>query len=106
MKGFPMSKTSRPITLTIDIGGTNLKAGLLSPDGRLVATPVPVRKPHPATPDLTIALLEDLVRPIGEFQRISIGFPGPVRNGQVLTAPNLDVKAWRVARISSGDGYR
>ena len=36
----------------------------------------------------------DWSRPLGQFQRISIGFPGVVRGGRVLTAPNLDTKAW------------
>ena len=31
---------------------------------------------------------------LGPFQRISIGFPGVVRGGRVLTAPNLGTEAW------------
>ena len=36
----------------------------------------------------------ELVGPLGRFQRISIGFPGVVRGGRVLTAPNLGTEAW------------
>ena len=29
------------------------------------------------------------------YDRISIGFPGVIRNGRVITAPHLGTKAWR-----------
>jgi polyphosphate glucokinase len=35
-----------------------------------------------------------LVGSLGPFERISIGFPGVVRDGLVLTAPNLGTTAW------------
>jgi polyphosphate glucokinase len=38
--------------------------------------------------------LTAMVRPMGSFERISIGFPGVVRDGIVLTAPNLGTEAW------------
>jgi polyphosphate glucokinase len=83
------------LTLAIDIGGTHLKAGVLSQAGDMSTGPVRVETPRPATPDALIAALHDLVGPLGKFQRISIGFPGVVRNGRVLTAPNLGTEAWR-----------
>src|SRR5262245_34306800 len=83
-----------PLTLAIDIGGSHLKAGVLSSAGQMSAGPARVDTPHPATPDAVIAALDELVRSLGTFQRISIGFPGVVREGRVLTAPNLDTKAW------------
>jgi polyphosphate glucokinase len=39
--------------------------------------------------------LVGLAAPLEQFQRISIGFPGVVRGGRVLTAPNLANAAWR-----------
>ena len=83
-----------PLTLAIDIGGTRLKAGVLSPAGDMVAGPARADTPHPAPPDAVINVLTGLVGSIGPFQRISIGFPGVVHGGRVLTAPNLDTKAW------------
>ena len=41
-----------------------------------------------------INVLTGLVGSLGPFQRISIGFPGVVRGGRVLTAPNLGTEAW------------
>lgn len=83
-----------PLTLAIDVGGTRLKAGILAPTGRMVAGPARVDTPHPATPAAVIDALAGLIAPLGYFQRISIGFPGVVRDGRVLTAPNLGTAAW------------
>jgi polyphosphate glucokinase len=38
--------------------------------------------------------LLELIQPLGAFDRVSVGFPGVVRAGQVLTAPNLANAAW------------
>jgi polyphosphate glucokinase len=83
-----------PMTLAIDVGGTNLKVGILDPGGTMVAGPNHVPTPHPGTPAAVADALAGLATPLGHFDRISIGFPGVVRGGRVLTAPNLDNAAW------------
>ncbi len=90
-----------PQTLAIDVGGTHLKAGILSPDGSVTAGPSRVDTPHPAPPDQVVEALVGLATPLGRFGRISIGFPGVVRDGRVLTAPNLDSTAWRGFRLAA-----
>ncbi len=86
--------TQEPLTLAIDIGGSHLKAGVLDASGTLVAGPARVVTPKPAIPDAVLAALVGLAKPLSRFDRISIGFPGVVRAGLVLTAPNLDNQAW------------
>jgi polyphosphate glucokinase len=83
-----------PLTLAIDVGGSHLKAGILASTGTMSAGPDRVDTPHPATPDAVVAALVDLASPLRPFDRISIGFPGVVRDGRVLTAPNLGTQAW------------
>ena len=83
-----------PMTLAIDIGGTGLKAGLLDPTGHMIGERARVATPQPAHPEAVVPLLVELVRPLGSFDRISVGFPGVVRKGVVKTAPNLGTKAW------------
>lgn len=83
------------LTLAIDIGGTRLKAGLLDEKGALAAGPARVNTPAHPLPQVVVDALVGLARPLGDFQRISVGFPGVVRNGQVLTAPNLGTPEWR-----------
>ena len=95
-----MDQTTRPerpagpLTLAIDVGGTRLKAGILATTGHMIAGPQRIDTPHPATPDAVIDGLVGLVAPLGSFERISIGFPGVVRDGRVLTAPNLGTTVW------------
>ena len=86
---------SDPLTLAIDIGGSHLKAGVLTVGGDMTTGPVHVVTPKPARPAAVIEALAELVKPLGPYDRVSIGFPGVVRAGAVLTAPNLGTKAWR-----------
>ena len=90
-----------PLTLAIDIGGTGLKAGVLDQDGGIVAPHARVETPKKATPDAVLKALEDLIHPLGAFDRISVGFPGVVRGGVVQTAPNLGNAAWRDFPLAS-----
>jgi polyphosphate glucokinase len=89
------NRAGGPLTLALDIGGTHLKAGVLAPDGTVTAGPVHVDTPHPAPPDVVLPALQELTKPLGRVQRVSVGFPGAIRGGRVLTAPNLDNVAWR-----------
>ena len=50
------------------------------------------RVPTPAKPVAPADLLRainEAAAPVGAFDRVSVGFPGYVRDGRVLTAPNL-----------------
>lgn len=80
--------------LAIDIGGTNLKAALLSEDGRILGDPLRCATPPEATPALMLEALRALIAPLGDYERISIGFPGAIRRGIILTAPNIGTEAW------------
>jgi polyphosphate glucokinase len=83
------------LTLAIDVGGTRLKAGLLDQSGSMVAGPNRVNTPPQPAPQVVVDALVNLAGPLGDFDRISVGFPGVVRHGQVLTAPNLGTPEWR-----------
>lgn len=75
--------------LSIDIGGTGLKAAVLNPDGDLISDHVRVATPHPCPPDLLVKTLKELVMPFKSYDCVAIGFPGVVRGPRVLTAPHL-----------------
>jgi polyphosphate glucokinase len=89
-----MNETTGPLTLAFDIGGTHLKASVLGPDGEMVAAEQKVETPHPSPPDVVVPTLVALAQKLGRYDRISIGFPGVVKHGEVLTAPNLGTPAW------------
>lgn len=83
-----------PITLAIDIGGSNLKAGLLDRDGAMVGKRVKVPTMHPSPPDQVVPALVGLAKQLGPYDRVSVGFPGLIKNVTVQTAPNLGTKDW------------
>jgi polyphosphate glucokinase len=86
-------------TLAIDVGGSGLKAAVLSPAGEPLSARVRVKTPHPAPPDLLVATLTELVAPLPRYDRVSVGFPGMVRDGRVLTAPNLTRSGGRGGQV-------
>lgn len=76
-------------TLCIDIGGTGIKAIVLDEEGKPLTERSRIETPKPATPDAVLAVIDQLVTAQGEFDRVSVGFPGVVRDNVTLTAPNL-----------------
>jgi polyphosphate glucokinase len=81
-------------TLAVDIGGAELKAAVMDPNGDLVSERIHMETPIGAHPDAMIAMIAEFVRELSGYTRISAGFPGMVRDGVVLTAPNLGNDAW------------
>ena len=77
-------------TLAIDIGGSGIKAVLLDEAGQIVGDRERVATPSkPIAPDVLMQAIGKATTPLGEFDRVSVGFPGYVRDGRVITAPNL-----------------
>lgn len=83
-----------PITLSLDIGGTGLKAGLLDETGQMIGNSARVETPHPAPPESIVPALVGLAHCLGAFDRVSVGFPGVVHGTTILTAPNLGTETW------------
>ena len=77
-------------TLAIDIGGTGIKAALIDEDGRMISqrerVPTP---PAPISRAQLLGAIDKAAGPLGSFDRVSVGFPGYVRDGRIVTAPNL-----------------
>lgn len=92
--GASDASASGPVTLAIDVGGSNLKAGRLDRDGALVGKRVKVATMHPSPPDRVVPALVGLAKQLGAFDRVSVGFPGLIKNAVVQTAPNLGTKDW------------
>lgn len=85
-------------TLCVDIGGSHVKAAIVAPDGTMLSEEVRVASPVGEGPAAMIESIAELVAPLPPAGRVSVGFPGAVRGGMVLTAPNLGGDEWhRVA---------
>lgn len=93
-------------TLAIDIGGTGLKASVLDASGKMLEKRARVATPNPCTPDIMVEALTGLAASLEAYDRISIGFPGVVRDGRVITAPHFKGKAWRDFPLAATLGRR
>jgi polyphosphate glucokinase len=81
--------TAGPATLAVDIGGTGIKASVLDAAGTMMVDRVRVKTPHPCPPDVLVEAVRGLAEGLPPFDRVSAGFPGMVRHGRIVTAPNL-----------------
>jgi glucokinase len=124
------------LTIGVDVGGTKVAAGLVTPDGQILAT---ARRPTPmANADAVLALVVDVVGELihGADQPVvgvGVGVAGPVdaQRAHVYFAPNLqwskvnargvleseiglpvviendgNVAAWGEFRFGAGAGYQ
>ncbi len=77
-------------TLAIDIGGTGLKMLILDHKGVAISDRNRILTPRPATSTAIIEALRVMLPEQPHFDRISVGFPGVVKNNVIFDAPNLD----------------
>ena len=91
-----MKKISVPKRiLCIDVGGTGLKAAVISPRGKYLVKRVRVKTPQHRKPKQIVKALADLAAPLGAFDHVTIGFPGVVKKGVVISAPSFGTGDWK-----------
>ncbi len=97
MKFHPATRNhvNAPTTLSVDIGGTGIKASTLSTSGVMTADRVRLPTPKPSSPDAVVSTVVALAGELPDYDRVSVGFPGVVREGVTYTAPNLGTSAWK-----------
>ena len=76
-------------TLTVDIGGSGIKAMVLDSKGDPIRSRKRVSTPHPAKPGPVLGAIVKLAKRQSDFDRVSVGFPGVIRKGVTETAVNL-----------------
>ncbi len=77
------------LTLSIDVGATSTKAALITADG-LIASSIARRKTrYPLEPVGLVGTIVSLADSIGSPERVTVGFPGLVRSGVVISPANL-----------------
>lgn len=84
--------TKSLVTLAVDIGGTGLKLLTLSHEGKPLCERMRTPTPDPPTPARLLTALDKLRAQVGAFDRVSVGYPGVVKQGVTLTAANLHPK--------------
>lgn len=77
-------------TLGIDIGGTGIKGAPVDlSSGEMLAEPLHLPTPQPATPNLICTAIRKMIQHFQFAGPVGVGFPGVIRNGVVGTAVNL-----------------
>ncbi|WP_017257124.1 ROK family protein [Pedobacter arcticus] len=94
-----MKESSNNI-LVIDIGGSHVKATILTNKGKVVQDYQKVETPAKANPKSLMTAIKTLVKKFPAFDKIAVGFPGFIKQGVVFTAPNLDSKAFKKFNLS------
>lgn len=82
-------------TLCIDIGGSHIKATVLDYEGNILKEYEKTSTPDPASPENVLKSITELIKDFPAYDQISAGFPGYVKNGIVITAPNLGTEFWK-----------
>ena len=75
-------------TLCVDIGGSGVKGGAVDGRGRLIGDRVRVPTTYPLTPQKLVEIITVIARQSPPTDRASLGFPGMVRAGKILSAPH------------------
>ena len=81
--------------LSIDIGGSHIKATVLNAAGVFLQDYEKLPTPLPATPDKVLDVIKQLAQSFPAYDKISAGFPGFIKDGVVKTAPNLGTAQWK-----------
>lgn len=81
--------------LSIDIGGSHVKATILDHEGDLQMDYEKVTTPPSPKPKQLVEVIRGLTNAFPHYDKVSVGFPGYVKNGVVFTAPNLGTEAFK-----------
>lgn len=80
----------KPLTLSIDIGGSGIKGMVLDHEARPINERVRIATPDHASVEAVFDVIAELAAQMPAFDRVSVGFPGIVQKGVARSAPNLD----------------
>lgn len=76
------------LTLSIDCGGSGLKGSVLDDDGAMVAESIRVPTPYPLPPGRFVGELLAMASQLPRADRATVGIPGMIRHGAVVTTPH------------------
>lgn len=86
--------------LSVDIGGSRIKGTILDINGNMLMDYQRITTPKFAGPENVMQGIVELTRNLTGYTKVSVGFPGYVRDGVVYTAPNLGTNKWRKVHLS------
>lgn len=75
-------------TLSIDCGGSGIKGAVLDQHGSMITSRHRIATTYPLTPARFVATLSEIAAEAGRFDRATVGMPGIIRHGRVITTPH------------------
>jgi len=75
-------------TLTVDCGGTGIKASVLDKSEKVLIDFPYLKTPYPLSPSKLIGIIQDFVKADLRIKRVTVGLPGMIRNGKVVVIPH------------------
>ncbi|MPV50918.1 MULTISPECIES: ROK family protein [unclassified Pseudactinotalea] len=88
-----------PLTLTVDCGGGGIKASVLDAAGTTVAQAVRTATPYPLPPDRLVDVIADLATRLPAADRATVGMPGMIRHGVVVSTPHYVTRSGPRTRV-------
>ncbi len=85
--------------MTVDCGGSGIKASVLDPAGTLKAPVVRVATPYPLPPTRLVEVIADLASRLPPADRMTVGMPGMLRHGVVISTPHYVTVAGPRTRV-------
>ena len=80
--------------LCIDIGGSHIKEMVVNLHGECLQKYEREKTPDPSSPEKVLEVIKKISSRFPEYDKISAGFPGYIKNGVVMTAPKLGNEYW------------
>ena len=75
-------------TLTVDCGGTGIKASVLDKSGKVLIDFPYLKTPYPLSPSNLISIIDDFVKADNRIKRVTVGLPGMIRGGKGIVIPH------------------
>ena len=75
-------------TLTVDCGGTGIKASIFNDRGQLIRDLPYLRTPYPLEPNLLIEIIKSFLISDISINRLTVGLPGMIRDGKIVFIPH------------------
>ncbi len=87
-------------TLTVDCGGSGIKASVLDAAGTMRAPVVRIPTPYPLSPDTLVEVVAELSARLPHADRLTLGMPGMLRHGVVINTPHYVTERGPRTRVS------
>lgn len=86
-------------TLAIDCGGSGIKASVLDAAGTMKAPVIRVATPYPLPPERLVSVFGELAARLPPADRVTVGLPGMLRHGVVISTPHYVTAAGPRTRV-------